>query len=360
MANTKRKSSSPGSGGKRKARMAVGKAASAKGVGGSRKKARSSAARPAVARSGARKTPKKPKSGAAKGKRAKPGARAMKESAKPVKKSVTRPAAKPPRKKKKVVKVAAKKVARAANETKRAKAAAHAAKRARVVRAIPPKPSKSKKVPRPVPPAALFPTAEKAPSPSRRRQRSAARPYPEPLQKTALAAWIPVDDESRPRSSSFIPVPPKLAAPSVVVAPPASSDRLFRRDDLQDLDVRSFPVRIEVRQDGGRISVILQPEDLELRVGDGVEWDIRYLGGADLFIERVEIDFDRPGPFPKTGFKSKKPSSARPHRILSGASKTTTAGRVYSYVIHCSSALLVREASAKGRLTFVPANGAQS
>jgi hypothetical protein len=118
-----------------------------------------------------------------------------------------------------------------------------------------------------------------------------------------------------------------------VAAPPASSDRLIRPEDVAEMAVRTVPVRIDVEQSAGRVYIGVNPEQIVLRVGEGIEWDFRYLGGADVTVEELSIEFDRPAPFAHASFRSRKPGTARPHRQLSGASQKSAIGKRFRYTI---------------------------
>jgi len=147
----------------------------------------------------------------------------------------------------------------------------------------------------------------------------------------ATANWFAKENE-KPRPSSFIPAPPRAEAPSLVAAPPASSDRLIRPEDLNETAVRTVPVRVDVEQAAGRVYLIASPVEVNLKPGEGIEWDFRYLGGADVMVEELLIEFDKPSPFSASSFRSRKPGAARPHRQLSGAAKTS-GGKQTSYTI---------------------------
>src|SRR5689334_18931069 len=108
------------------------------------------------------------------------------------------------------------------------------------------------------------------------------------------AAWF--SQGEKPRSSSFIPAPPRAEAPSLVAAPPASSDRLVGSHELTEFAVRTVPVRVDVEAGGGRIFLTILPLEVELRVGEGIEWDFRYIGGADVIIDEIVIEFEKPSP----------------------------------------------------------------
>ncbi|HXE76278.1 MAG TPA: hypothetical protein VNN18_11690 [Candidatus Xenobia bacterium] len=148
---------------------------------------------------------------------------------------------------------------------------------------------------------------------------------------TPVAAWLTPGE--KPRPSSFIPAPPRAEAPSLVAAPPASSDRLFREDDIATLTVRTVPVRVDVEQGGGRVHLAINPEEAVVRVGEGIEWDFRYIGGADVTVDELVIEFEKPSPFSSATFRSRKPGIARPHRQLSGAAQKSAAGRRVQYTI---------------------------
>ncbi|MEO8215678.1 MAG: hypothetical protein ABI718_01200 [Acidobacteriota bacterium] len=164
-------------------------------------------------------------------------------------------------------------------------------------------------------------------APKRTRSRATHEPG-------APAAWF--SQEAR-RPSSFIPAPPRAEAPSLVAAPPASSDRLIHPSHLEDQSpgVRTIPVRIDVEQGAGRFFIGSNPERLVLKAGEGIEWDFRYVGGADALVEEIIIEFDKPGPFARSSFRSTKPGSARPHRQMSGAAQKSTAGKEFGYRIRC-------------------------
>jgi len=148
----------------------------------------------------------------------------------------------------------------------------------------------------------------------------------------ATANWF-AQGSDKPRPSSFIPAPPRAEAPSLVAAPPASSDRLIRPEDLNEAAVRTVPVRVDVEQAAGRVYLIASPIEVSLRPGEGIEWDFRYLGGADVTVEELQIEFEKPSPFSNSNFKSRKPGAARPHRQLSGPASKNAAGRRSEYTV---------------------------
>jgi hypothetical protein len=144
------------------------------------------------------------------------------------------------------------------------------------------------------------------------------------------AAWLSTE---KPRPASFIPAPPRAEAPSAIAAAPASSDRLIRDEDVTSFVVRTVPVRIDIEQGAGRFYVIANPQEVTLKPGEGIEWDFRYIGGADVTVEEIAIDFERPSPFPHASFKTRKPGGARPHRQLSGGAMPAAVGKRVQYSV---------------------------
>jgi hypothetical protein len=181
-----------------------------------------------------------------------------------------------------------------------------------------------------------------APADDKKRRRSRPRVT---SSGPATAAWFSQGD--RPRSSSFIPAPPRAEAPSLVAAPPASSDRLVGSHELTEFAVRTVPVRIDIEAGGGRIYLTINPNDTTLKVGEGIEWDFRYLGGADVVIEEMIIEFARPSPFSTTLFRSRRPGAARPHRQLSGPAQATASGKTIQYVVRAFNAFKTEMATAQ-------------
>lgn len=176
-----------------------------------------------------------------------------------------------------------------------------------------------------------------------------------PHDSVPTAAWFPQPNESRPRPSSFIPAPPRAESPSLVAAPPASSDRLFRKDDLVDAQagIRTVPVRVDMEQGGGKTWVVINPEQITVKAGDGIEWDFRYVGGSDATIDEVSVEFSRPHPFNKGALKSRKPGSARPHRQVSGIVPNSAVGSEIRYVIHCLNLMKTEIASGRGVISVI-------
>src|SRR6266550_3440293 len=211
--------------------------------------------------------------------------------------------------------------------------------------AKPPKPAvreaaKGRKAPvpvqkhaKPTPPPPARP-AHPAPKPVEKKRARRSRPR---LQSSGppSATWFAQGE--KPRSSSFIPAPPRAEAPSLVAAPPASSDRLVASHELTEFVVRTVPVRVDVEAGGGRVFLAANPEEVTLRPGEGIEWDFRYLGGADVIVDELVIEFEKPSPFPHPQFRSRRPGTARPHRQLSGAVHTRAVGKRIHYAIRAIS-----------------------
>lgn len=178
-------------------------------------------------------------------------------------------------------------------------------------------------------PVAVAPApAAAAPEPEKKRGRRArTRIHSD---GSPAAAWLSTE---KPRPASFIPAPPRAEAPSAIAAAPASSDRLIRPDDIDHPAVRTVPIRIDVEQSGGRYLLMAQPTEVSVRPGEGIEWDFRYLGGADISVEEIVVEFEKPSPFASTVFRTRKPGGARPHRQLSGAALPAAAGRRIEYMV---------------------------
>ena len=147
----------------------------------------------------------------------------------------------------------------------------------------------------------------------------------------ATAAWF--SQGEKPRPSSFIPAPPRAEAPSLVAAPPASSDRLVDANELTEFAVRTVPVRVDIEAGGGKIYLGINPSEVVLHPGEGIEWDFRYLGGADIVIEELVVEFEKPAPFTGGVFRTRRPGAARPHRQLSGPVHKNTVGKRIQYTI---------------------------
>lgn len=299
--------------------------------------AKKAAARPKSAPA-KKKAPAKPSKSVSKAKPSKPAAKAVKPAqSKPTK------AAKPAKATRSAKPAKAAKAVKTSKLAKPAKAAAkHGATGKRVAKA-------AKTVVKVAAVAAAIPVAAKAAKAiagsdagdKKRTRRPRTR-----LQSTgaAVANWFVQD---KPRPSSFIPAPPRAEAPSLVAAPPASSDRLIRPEDLAHTAVRTVPVRIDVEQGGGRVFLSVSPIEVTLRPAEGIEWDFRYLGGADVIIDELIIEFDRPSPFGMATFRSKRPGAARPHRQLSGGASNSSAGKRFQYTIRAMNAFKTELATAR-------------
>lgn len=299
---------------------------------------------------------------------AKPPAKAAKPApkpTKPVKKAAPAPAkkaapapAKAAAKVKAVAKVVQKAVAKAAKPVVKAvtkpapkSAAKETAKPAKALpKAVPAKPPEKKVAAAPAPPKATAASpapAKPAPKPAaaddKAKRGRRARPRVTSSGVPA-ASWL---TSEKPRAASFIPAPPRAEAPSAIAAPPASSDRLLRDDDVIDLAVRTVPVRIDVEQGAGRFYIHANPLEVTLRTGEGIEWDFRYLGGADVMCDEIIVEFEKPSPFAQASFKTRKPGGARPHRQLSGPLQPSAAGKRIPYTVRAMTAFKTELANAK-------------
>jgi hypothetical protein len=240
----------------------------------------------------------------------------------------------------KPVKKAAKAVARKV-VSKPAKPAKRAAAAARPVAVATPKP-KAK------PPVA--PNVPAPPKPVEAKKARARRPRPRIQSDGApVAAWLRQGE--KPRPSSFIPAPARAEGPSLIAAPPASSDRLIRPEDVTEFVTRMVPIRVAIEQGGGRAYIGVNPEEVTLRPGEGIEWDFRYIGGADVTVEEVIIEFEKPGPFTNAAFRSRNPGTARPHRQLSGPAQPGLAGQRLRYTIRAMTAFKTELAVARPYIT---------
>ena len=248
----------------------------------------------------------------------------------PVKKAIRRPArtkAAPRRPAKKVVAAPKKKAAKPPKPAARAKT---------VAKPVAPPPKVAAK---PAPPPR--PVAEK---------KRARRPRTRVSSGGAVSAtWFTQGE--KPRPSSFIPAPPRAEAPSLVAAPPASSDRLVASHELTEFAVRTLPVRVDVEAGGGRIFLAANPDDAILKVGEGIEWDFRYLAGADVTVDELVIEFEKPSPFPQSTFKSRRPGTARPHRQLSGPVNKNAAGKRIQYTVRAINSFKTEMAVARPWVT---------
>src|SRR5256885_10033245 len=41
-------------------------------------------------------------------------------------------------------------------------------------------------------------------------------------------------------------------------------------------------------------TTLFRSMEVELRVAEGIEWDFRYIGGADVIIDEIIIEFEKP------------------------------------------------------------------
>ena len=330
MAKAQGKKTAAAGGGKSAAKKAVARVKSAASAAKKKvvpaKKAAAPKPKAAPKKAAAPKTKPKPKPKAAK----KPVAAKVKAAAKAVKKTVAKAAAKPA----KVIKAAVK-----PSPAKKAVAALPAKPKA-----VPPPAPEARKVVAPVVP----PVPKPAPAAEEKKRGRRARPRVT-SSGVPTAAWLSTE---KPRPASFIPAPPRAEAPSAIAAPPASSDRLIRTEDLTHSIIRTVPVRIDVEQGQGRFHIIPNPIDAQVRAAEAIEWDFRYIGGADFSVEEIVIEFEKPAPFAQAVYKTKKPGGARPHRQVT-AGVTGTAGKTYSYSITAMTPFKTVLVTGKGSVTIV-------
>jgi hypothetical protein len=97
-------------------------------------------------------------------------------------------------------------------------------------------------------------------------------------------------------------------------------------------------VRIDIEHSAGRFYVLANPMEVTVKVGEGIEWDFRYIGGADVTIDEIIIEFEKPSPFSHSVFKTRKPGGARPHRQLSGGALPPAAGKRVQYTVRAMNA----------------------
>lgn len=294
------------------------------------------AARPKAA--AGKKTAKKPVA---------PKARAAKTN-KPARKSVAKPVAKAKAVAKtalKAVKPVAAKAVKPAPAPKAAAAPKAAPKAAPAPKAVEKPQPQAKAAPRPITISAPRPAAASAADDKKRARRSRPRVT---SSGGPVANWL-ISGE-KPRPSSFMPAPPRAEAPSLVAAPPASSDRLIRNEDLIAPAVRTVPVRIDLEAAGGRVFIYPNPFEVALKPGEGIEWDFRYLGGADVTVDEIVIEFEKPSPFQQQVFRCKKPGIGRPQRQLSAGATQASSGRRVQYTIRAMTAFKTELGVAK---TFV-------
>jgi len=204
-------------------------------------------------------------------------------------------------------------------------------------KAVAPVKAQPKPTPKPAPKPVAVAAAPRPAAPVVDDKKRARRPRPRVTSGGGPAAnWLHVGE--KPRPSSFMPAPPRAEAPSLVAAPPASSDRLIRNEDLIAPTVRTVPVRIDVEAAGGRVYIYPNPVEVSLKPGEGIEWDFRYLGGADVTVDEIVIEFEKPSPFPQQVFRCRKPGIGRPQRQLSGGATQASSGRRVQYTLRAMTA----------------------
>lgn len=304
---------------------------------------------------------------------AKPAAKTAKPAPKPAPKKAAKPVQKAVKAAAKAVKTATKKVVAKVAAPKAApapKAAAAPAPKAAPAKAAPakaapaaapaPKATKAELKPKavkpapptPAPVAPNVPPAPKPAGPVVEEKKRGRRARPRITSNGAPAAsWLSAE---KPRPASFIAAPARAEAPSAVAAPPASSDRLIREEDLAHPAVRIVPVRIDVEQGAGRFYVIANPMEVSIRVNEGIEWDFRYIGGADVNVEEIAIEFEKPSPFTQTVFRTRKPGGARPHRQLSGGALRAAVGQRVQYTVRAINQFKTELANTKVWLNVFP------
>ncbi len=199
-----------------------------------------------------------------------------------------------------------------------------------------------------VSPKATPPSTRPIPAAAEKKRSRRSRPR---LQSsgTISATWFAQGE--KPRPSSFIPAPPRAEAPSLVAAPPASSDRLVAEHELTEFAVRTVPVRVDVDASGGRVFLAANPDEVVLKIGEGIEWDFRYIAGADVIVDELVIEFEKPSPFPQSTFRSRRPGTARPHRQLSGAVNKSASGKRIQYAIRAINSFKTEMAVARPWVT---------
>ena len=113
-------------------------------------------------------------------------------------------------------------------------------------------------------------------------------------------------------------------------------------------------MRIDVEQGAGRFYVIAYPAEASVRPGEGIEWDFRYLGGADVSVEEIVVEFEKPSPFTQTVFRTRKPGGARPHRQLSNGALPSAVGRRIQYTVRAINPYKTELANTKVWLNVTP------
>jgi hypothetical protein len=134
------------------------------------------------------------------------------------------------------------------------------------------------------------------------------------------------------------------------------ADRVVRASDLTGVGTtyRVHPIRIDIEYSAGRMLLIPNPEELRIRSGEGVEWDFRYTGGANLMIEEIIIELPKGAPFQKAVLRAKKPTAPR-HRVLTGAAAAVSDDWVGNYTIRCLNSFKSEVAGGGARIVVSPA-----
>ena len=118
--------------------------------------------------------------------------------------------------------------------------------------------------------------------------------------------------------------------------------------------MRTVPVRLDIEQAAGRYYVLANPLEVTVRVGEGIEWDFRYLGGADVSVEEIVIEFEKPSPFTQSTFRTRKPGGARPHRQLSNEALPAAAGKRVQYTVRAINPFKTELANTRIWVTITP------
>ena len=132
------------------------------------------------------------------------------------------------------------------------------------------------------------------------------------------------------------------------------ADRVVNPSELTGVGVtfRNHPVRVEIEYSAGRMLVLPSPDELTIKDGEGIEWDFRYMGGADVMVDEIVVEFSKPAPFAKASMRMKKPGFGRPHRILSGPASVGGKTTRLTYTIRCYNSFKTEVAVGKPRLVI--------
>lgn len=133
------------------------------------------------------------------------------------------------------------------------------------------------------------------------------------------------------------------------------ADRVVRASDMTGVGTtyRVHPVRVDIEYTAGRMIAFPNPEELHIRVGEGVEWDFRYTGGADLMVEEILIELPKGAPFSKTSLRAKKPISPR-QRVLTGAAAAVDGEYRCEYTIRCLNSFKSEVAKGRAKIVVTP------